>query len=91
MPKITSLWPDGTIIQASDWHGLEQEVRGRQWHKYGTNEFRREMRRRAQLWANVTIPVSSAERMFRALEGAGMVRLDVDEEGGGDDGDDSAR
>jgi hypothetical protein len=82
--RISSLWPDGTLIMAVSWHDLEEQVRARQWHKYSVGQFRREMRRRALLWSNTHVSVKSAEALFRGLESAGMVRLDVseDEEGG---------
>lgn len=86
--RINSIWPDGTLISARSWHELEEKVRARQWHKMGTNEFRREMRRRCEIMTGLTVSVRSAERMFRDLETADMVRLEVREEGdsGADDG-----
>lgn len=76
--RITSIWPDGTLIQARNWHELEEQVRLRQWHKYSTGQFRAEMRRRAEIWAGQRISIRTAERMFRGLEACGMVRLEVE-------------
>lgn len=78
--RVVSLWPDGSIISGEGWQELEDTLRARQWHHYNRNAFRREMRRRAELWSGAKIPVSSAEAMLRGLEQAGMCRLEVEGE-----------
>lgn len=78
--RIDSLWPDGSLISAKSWHDLEEEIRGRQWRKYSRNEFRRELRRRCEIMTGHVVSVRTPEAMFRGLEGAGMVRLEVREE-----------
>ena len=77
-PFISSVWPDGAFIDGDGWVDLEDRLRNRQWSKYGTTAFRKEMQRRALLWAGTRIPVDSAESMFRALESIGMCRLRVE-------------
>lgn len=78
--QIDSLWPDGSLISATSWHELEEEIRARQWRKYSRNEFRRELRRRTEIMTGTVISVRTPERMFRGMEEAGMVRLEVREE-----------
>lgn len=75
--RINSLWPDGTLISAGSWHELEETIRGRQWHRMSTGKFRRTMRERCKTMTGQTISIQSAELMFRGLEAADMVRLEV--------------
>ena len=76
--RITTIWPDGTMIDARTWHELEEQVRLRQWHKFSVGQFRAEMRRRAEIWAGVRISIKSSEALFRGLESCGMVRIEVE-------------
>lgn len=49
---ITLLWPDGKITTGATWEDVEDAVRAAQWHTFKTRrEFRREMRRRAEVWS----------------------------------------
>ena len=82
---ISTIWPDGTLIEARNWHELEEQVRVRQWHKFSVGQFRNEMRRRAEVWAGVRISIRSAEALFRGLENCGMVRIEVEDADAGID------
>ena len=92
MQKITTIWPDGSLIAGESWRDVEEQLRARQWQKYSVGQLRREMRRRAEVWSGegTEVRVSSAEAMFRDLEASGMIRIEI-EEGGDDDGRRSGR
>lgn len=72
---IETIWPDGTVVSGNDWPDLEQSLRCQQWHKYSRNGFRREMRRRAKLWAGEKLATKTAEAMFLDLQRLGMCRI----------------
>lgn len=78
--RITSIWPDGSCITAKSWRDLEDQVRARQWHKMSRNELRRTLRERTRTMTGHEISVRSAEQMFRDMEAADLVRLEVREE-----------
>lgn len=84
--KITTIWPDGTLITGPSWRDLEEQLRSRQWQRYSVGQLRREMRRRAEIWSGegTQVRVSSARDLFRDLEACGMIRVEIEE---GDDAD----
>jgi hypothetical protein len=52
---INLIWPDGSIVSGATFAEVEEALRASQWHTFKTRrEFRREMRRRAELWSGRT-------------------------------------
>lgn len=79
-PYVSATWPDQSVTEGDGWNDLEGRLRGSQWSKYSVHGFRREMQRRARLWSGSLVSIGSSEEMFRDLERAGMLRLDVEGE-----------
>jgi hypothetical protein len=67
---ITILWPDGKITTGRAWEDIEDAIRAAQWHTFKTKrEFRREMRRRAEVWSG------ERPRRIRSLAELGMFMI----------------
>lgn len=81
MKTISLIWPDGSIVTGASYAEVEDALRATQWHTYRSRrEFRREMRRRAALWAGqrVSKPIAwqTSKGFIMTLVNAGMCMLD---------------
>lgn len=55
MKRLNLIWPDGSIVSGASFAELEEALRATQWHTFKTRrQFRREMRRRADLMTGRT-------------------------------------
>lgn len=74
------IWPDGSIAEAASWTGLERAAReSSPWSARTRSGWRRQMRRRAEVWAGplARIPrFASSERFMRALEDVSLFRVE---------------
>lgn len=76
--SITAIFPDGAIVVAGSWVELEDALRGDAWNPSRHEDFRREMALRARNWSRAQIREDkSSEAFMRALEAAGMLRLEA--------------
>lgn len=74
---ITIVWPDGDITTAPTWRELEENMRATQWTTYYSREdFRNEMRRRANIWSGQFPRLSHTPKQFvKSLADTGMFLL----------------
>lgn len=73
---VAVLWSNGTIDEAETWEALLEKVRLSQPRSYTPSAFRKELRRRAQLWAGFRIDEKlPPAKLFRELEYAKVVRI----------------
>lgn len=50
--RLNLIWPDGSIVTADTFEELEEALRATQWHTFKSRrEFRREFRKRAEVWS----------------------------------------
>ena len=74
-PRITLVWPDGTITTGETYREVEDAVRAAQWVTYPTRHaFRQDMRRRAAVWSGFNAPRLSytPKDFINTLAAAGM-------------------
>lgn len=79
--RLNLVWPDGSIITAGTFEELEEALRASQWHTFKSRrEFRREMRKRAELWSGrrVSKPVlyQTPKAFIYQLVNSGMCILE---------------
>lgn len=78
-----AMWSDGSVTKGRTWIEVEDNLRyGQRWDKYEDRlEFREEMAHRAFVWSETTITLDelagSSYKFLRALERAGMIRMEV--------------
>lgn len=71
---VAVLWSNGQRDEAETWDALLEKVRLSQPRKYGPVQFRRELQRRARLWAGFHIDETlPARKLFQELEYAKVV------------------
>lgn len=76
---VEAIFPDGARVSAPGWVELEDALMDDEWNPHTTRAFRREMRDRAKAWSGRTIRKDvDSESFLRKLEGAGMLRLEVE-------------
>lgn len=77
---LNLIWPDGSIVSGATFAELEDALRASQWHTYKTRrEFRRELRRRAELWSgrkSKPIPYQTPKAFIYHLVNSGMCMLE---------------
>jgi hypothetical protein len=82
MKKITTkkiqrlMFPDGTILQATDARCLLESWRSKQWHGPDEANWRDELAKRAYIWSGTNVdPTLRPASFIRALERAGLVKV----------------
>lgn len=79
---IEIMFTDGTVITGATYREAENALRASAWNTYPTRRaFRREMRRRAVLWAgkgavNTVRPPQTSKSFLYSLARAGLCRID---------------
>lgn len=84
---IDLLFVDGTLVSGATYREVESNLRASQWTVFSSKRrFRREMRRRALLWAGpgTKLPplLCNSEKFLTSLAKAGMCRIDKTNERG---------
>lgn len=71
---IELIWPNGEITTGKTWREAEEAARAAQWSPYKTrSEFRREMRRRAEVWSGERVKTGGSSEAF--MRGLGEVNM----------------
>lgn len=79
---IELMFPDSTVISGATHREAEDALRSAQWVTYPSRRaFRREMRRRAVLWAgrkavNAVLPIQTSKSFLHSLARAGLCRIE---------------
>jgi len=81
MKTISLIWPDGSIVSGRTFAEVEEALRASQWQTYPSRRaFRREMRKRADLWSGrrVSKPLAwqTPKGFIMTLVNSGMCMLD---------------
>jgi hypothetical protein len=79
--RINLIFPDGTITTGRTYREVEDALRAAQWNAYGSRrEFRREMRRRADLWSGrrgKPVVAQTAKQFIYHLVHSGMCMIEI--------------
>jgi len=81
MKTVSLIWPDGSIVSGRSFAEVEEALRASQWTTYPSRRaFRREMRKRAELWTGrrVSKPVAwqTSKAFIMLLVNAGMCMVE---------------
>lgn len=78
---VSLIWPDGSIVTGRSFAEVEEALRASQWTTYPSRRaFRREMRRRAELWTGrrVSKPIAwqTPKGFIYTLVNSGMCMIE---------------
>lgn len=76
-PRLTLIWPDGSVTTAENWGDLERAIRAHEWRLYSTRmAFRRALVRRVRVWSGKKVGRRGpSKRFIQALADAEMFML----------------
>jgi hypothetical protein len=84
VPRIELIWPDGSITTGDTFAEVEAAVRASQWHTYERRrDFRRELRRRAEVYTGQRVPPRppfTAKAFLESLAAVDFFVLHVNQE-----------